>query len=1148
MNPRRPSSAARHPLGLLSALSTLLFFSSSAPAVAPADLAAADPAARDAARQALLVSANAASVPTLASQLGSPDTFDDACFLLESLRLPAADAALADGLGRTADARQQAAILNALSRRACAAATEKALSLASAADPAGPAAARYLLSVTRVADWKRLPLSATAHADAFLYATERLPPKARADAAPFCEAILHSALPDQTRLAAFCTILRADPSRTAALLPEGLSNASPVWRGTTARLAAQLPEKTLSRLGPRFVRALPSPGRLALIGALADAKSRAGAPLLRAALADESDADARLAAAAGIGEIGSAEDADALVALLGTADPALANAARMSLIKLADPKVDGRIVRALGKRALGPEAATRLLAVATFRRAPKSGSAITPYLADESPAVRTAAFTALTDLAQPEQLAPLTAAVCKAADAAEKRAAEKALFATSRRHPVPAAAAIRAAFAPADPERRSLLLRALGIAGADEGLPLVLAALADPNADVSDDALRVLADWRSPTAAAPLLSQAKSNAKGSLRILALRGYLRLIPQTADLGARAAQCREATALVARPEEKALLAAAWASVPTQEAVDVLKGWLADPAVKGEALKALRVVALKVPVDLPDVAPGSLLTPLSFLPHRINNHRSEACAVADFNGDGRLDIAAGPFLYLAPDWKPIQIRDVSTTVTDEGKGYADDFCNLALDVNGDGRPDLVSGAWFSKTSFWFENTCGNPGLWPVHVIEQLGNHETGTLVDVDGDGKALEFLPDSQVTVWYEIGRDAKGQPGFVKHVVSEKGCTLGTGCGDVNGDGRPDLIRPNAWFEAPKDIRKGAWIEHPIALGGKDGKVEHTSNIIVTDINKDGLNDLLVSTAHKFGIFWYEQQRAADGAIAWKQHVIDDTWSQAHYLCFADIDGDGNKEIVTGKRFMAHNGGDPDEMGKQCIFYYRFTPGPNPVFRKHVISYDEGLGAGLNTVAVDMDGDGDLDLVTTGKWGGPVLLENRMTEPVSDDARREGLRPPAGTTPPAPAYGENLALASRGAKASSDSELDGSKGCASRLNDGVPCNTAALAATRWHSALTPMPHWAEVKLAHPAKVGRVIARFADPAGFASAFEIQVKQGAAFKTVYATEANGSAQPANVTFSPVETDTVRFVFKKNANPAYPNAAQLGELEVYAP
>jgi hypothetical protein len=116
-----------------------------------------------------------------------------------------------------------------------------------------------------------------------------------------------------------------------------------------------------------------------------------------------------------------------------------------------------------------------------------------------------------------------------------------------------------------------------------------------------------MADWRSPTASTPLLAQAKSNSKNSLRVLALRGFIRLIPGAADVGARArAVPRDAAALVSRPEEKALLAEAWASVPTQEAADTLKGWLSDPAVKDEALKALRVLALKVSVDVAPTSP--------------------------------------------------------------------------------------------------------------------------------------------------------------------------------------------------------------------------------------------------------------------------------------------------------------------------------------------------------------------------------------------------------------------------------------------------------------------------------------------------------------------------------------------------------------
>ncbi len=1107
-------------------------------------LASGDPAERDAARQSLLATATPAAIPGLAAQLDKPDTFDNACFLLESLKLPEADAVLAAALDRTSG-REQAGLLYALAHRTCATAAAKARPLTAAPEPVRSAALYYVLT-TNPSDPGNLPKPDTANADAYLAAAEKLASADAQRAASAYASLYRSDLADHLRLAAFCGLLRTDSANTVALLTEGLSHTSPVWRGTAARLAAQLPEKTLAKLGSKLMASLPAEGRLALVNALVSAKNRVGSPLVRAALANDAEAPARLAAAAGLGDVGDAGDADALIALLGHADLALADAARMSLITLADPKTDARLVRALGKRGASADASVRLLSVIAYRKPPKAAATLTPYLTDAAPAVRAAAFTALTEVSEAAQVPAVFAAACQAADAAEKRAAEKALSALSRKHAASVAAAVGPLYGKASPESRSTLLRALGIAGSAAALPLVQAALADSDPEVADNALRVLADWRDPAAADTLLKQAKVHPKNSLRVIALRGFIRLIEKAPDAQTRAALCKEAAALAARNEEKLLLAAAWSTVPTPGAVAALTAYLSDDALKAEALKSLRVLALETPVDLPDVAPGSLLTPLNFLPRRLNSHRSEACAVADFNGDGKPDIAAGPFLYLAPDWKPVQIREVSTTVTDDGKGYADDFCNLVLDVNKDGKPDIVSGGWFNKTSFWFENTCGKPGLWPTHMIDPLGNHETGTLEDIDGDGKAQEFLPQSHITVWYEVGKDTNGAPNLVRHTVSDKRNKLGAGAGDINGDGRPDILRPDAWFEAPKDIRAGTWIEHPIALGGTNGTSDHSSNILVFDVNKDGLNDIVASIAHKHGIWWYEQRRGADGAIAWTQHTIDSTWTQPHYLAFADIDNDGNKELISGKRFMAHNGGDPDEFGTLCVFYYRFTPGPNPVFRKHVVSYDEGVSAGLNIVPVDIDADGDLDLITTGKFGGPVLYENRLTEPVSAEERRAALKTAAAPAVEPP-LGDNLALASRGAKAAADSEMDSIKGCTSKLNDGDPGNTGALAQKRWHSALTPLPHWAEIRLAKPAKVGRVIARFADPAGYATSYDIQVRKGDAYASVFATDANRSAQPVNVTFAPVETDTVRFVFRKNANTGYPTAAQLCELEVYA-
>ncbi len=933
-------------------------------------------AERDAARHKLLTTATVADISGLAVQLANPKTFDNACFLLEALCHAEADAALAAAIDH-ADDRCQAGLLNALKRRNSPIAVAAARGLCASGPGIVKAAAwDYMVTVVDPAELAEDPTCADMPGSALLTLAERLAKTdAKAARAKYAVA-MGDKFQEHVRLAAFCGLLNLSHRDVADRISEGLAHASAVWRGTTARFTANLPEKSLRHLGVGFMRTIPAAGRLALTEAFVAAGNRAGAPFLRAALENQDDLPAMIAAAGGLGDLGDVSDADNLISLLGHDNEALADAARMSLIKLPDPKTDTRIVRALSKRRGEAAAHVRLLGIAAFRKPRQAAAASLPYLGVEDPSVRSAALTALTEIAEEKQLPQIFAAACKATDPQELRAAEKILAVLARKYPGAATAAVRPLLASANAEGHLALLMALGLAGTPEGLVMITETLGDSDSGVADAALRVLAGWKDVKAAPELLRQAESYRSGSLRVIALRGYLRLIRQEGDQVARAAMCRAATQLTKRDEERFMLIDAWSTVATPEAVAALKPYLDNPSFKEDALKALRNIARTIIVDVPDAAPGTLISPVAFKARRISDYRSEACAVADFNGDGKPDIVAGPFLYRAPDWKPVKFREIDNKVTEDGKGYADDFCNLVMDVNRNGKPDIIAAGWFNKTSFWFENPGGGKGDWKQHVIDPLGNHETGTLEDIDGDGKAEEFLPQTSITVWYERVINADGQPSFVRYDVCDQKRPFGAGVGDINGDGRTDIIRPDVWFEAPEDIRKDKWRAHPIALGAPDGGIGHTSNIIVFDVNADGLNDIITSVAHKHGIWWYEQCRDADGKISWKQHLIDDIWSQPHYLAFADITGDGKNEIIVGKRFMAHNGSDPDAFGKKCVFFYRFTPGADPKFSKHIVSYDKGFAAGLNIVPVDIDGDGDIDLVTTGKWGGPVLFENML----------------------------------------------------------------------------------------------------------------------------------------------------------------------------
>ena len=364
-------------------------------------------------------------------------------------------------------------------------------------------------------------------------------------------------------------------------------------------------------------------------------------------------------------------------------------------------------------------------------------------------------------------------------------------------------------------------------------------------------------------------------------------------------------------------------------------------------------------------------------------------------DFNRDGVLDVVSGPFYYLGPDFSR-RLEMYVAPAQSPTASFSPTWTDYAFDFTGDGWTDVITGE--SRPMTLYVNPRGEHRRWAGHRVLPQITGEFTAMQDLDGDGTPeILFVTGGSGgaggTISYAKVHPTDATQPWPVTAISAPGLAHGhgLGAGDINGDGRVDVVQAAGWWEQPARGAAGPWTYHPVAFG-RWGRAEGAGGSLagVYDVNGDGHNDVVTGlNAHGFGLAWFEQKRDAGGAITFVRHmIIDDystrnaggvTMSEMHAAAVADVDGDGVPDFITGKRVSSHQESyvDPDPQGLPALYWFRTVRNPKAPggaeFVPELIHNRSGVGAQFT--AVDLNKDGRVDIVTATNRGTFVFFGTR-----------------------------------------------------------------------------------------------------------------------------------------------------------------------------